>query len=136
MTDSPSSVLFDPSKQNSCFLGDSVSRSCAADSMGGVTSYIESYNASLSPLTHTLPDQHREFWDLYHTAPMDHQNGIQIPDILIESIIVDGLVDSGAGFFGFSNILPSVDVWNKLSSIEKGGAPFLSLGIGMPCFLA
>ena len=30
---------------------------------------------------------------------MDHQNGIQIPDILIESIIVDGLVDSGAGFF-------------------------------------
>ena len=76
-----------------------MSRSCAADSMGGVTSYIESYNASLSPLTHTLPDQHREFWDLYHTASMDHQNGIQIPDILIESILVDGLVDSGAGFF-------------------------------------
>ena len=29
-------------------------------------------------------------------------------------------INSGADFLGFSKILPSVDVWNKLSSIEKG----------------
>ena len=45
-------------------------------------------------------------------------------------------INSGAEFFGFSKILPSVDVWNKLSSTEKGGAPFLSFGIGILCFLA
>ena len=45
-------------------------------------------------------------------------------------------INSGAEFFGFSKTLPSVDVWNKLSSTEKGGAPFLSLGIAMPCFFA
>ena len=45
-------------------------------------------------------------------------------------------INSGAEFLGFSKILPSVDVWNKLSSIEKGGAPFLSFGIGIPFFLA
>ena len=45
-------------------------------------------------------------------------------------------INSGAEFFGFSNTFPSVDVWNKLSSTEKGGAPFLSFGIGMPCFFA
>ena len=38
-------------------------------------------------------------------------------------------INSGAGFFGFSKTLPSVEVWYRLSSIEKGGAPFLSLGI-------
>ena len=43
---------------------------------------------------------------------------------------------SGAWFFGFSRTLPSVEVWNKLSSIEKGGAPFLSFVIGMLCFFA
>ena len=45
-------------------------------------------------------------------------------------------INSGAEFFGFSKTLPSVDVWNKLSSTEKGGAPFLSFGIVMPCFFA
>ena len=45
-------------------------------------------------------------------------------------------INSGAEFFGFSKTFPSVDVWNKLSSTEKGGAPFLSFGIGMLCFLA
>ena len=43
---------------------------------------------------------------------------------------------SGAEFLGFSSALPSVDVCNKLSSTEKGGAPFLSLGIGILCFFA
>ena len=44
-------------------------------------------------------------------------------------------INSGAEFFGFSKTLPSVDVWNKLSSTEKGEAPFLSLGIEIPfCF--
>ena len=42
--------------------------------------------------------------------------------------------NSGAAFFGFSKTLPSVDVWYKLSSIEKGGAPFLSVGIGILFF--
>ena len=41
-------------------------------------------------------------------------------------------INSGAGFFGFSNTLTSVDVWNKLSSTENGGAPFLSFWIGIP----
>ena len=45
-------------------------------------------------------------------------------------------INSGAAFLGFSKTLPSVDVWNKLSSIEKGGAPFLSLGIGILFFFA
>ena len=45
-------------------------------------------------------------------------------------------INSGAEFFGFSKTLPSVDVWNKLSSTEKGGAPFLSFGIEMLCFFA
>ena len=45
-------------------------------------------------------------------------------------------INSGGEFLGFSKILPSVDVWNKLSSIEKGGAPFLSLGIGILFFFA
>ena len=45
-------------------------------------------------------------------------------------------INSGAEFFGFSKTLPSVEVWNKLSSIENGGAPFLSFGIGIPCFFA
>ena len=45
-------------------------------------------------------------------------------------------INSGAGFFGFSKTLPSVEVWNKLSSIEKGGAPFLSLGIEILFFFA
>ena len=40
-------------------------------------------------------------------------------------------INSGAEFFGFSKTLPSVDVWNKLSSTEKGGAPFLSFGIAV-----
>ena len=44
--------------------------------------------------------------------------------------------NSGAEFWGFSKTFPSVEVWNKLSSIEKGGAPFLSFGIGMLCFFA
>ena len=43
---------------------------------------------------------------------------------------------SGAEFFGFSKTFPSVEVWNKLSSTEKGGAPFLSFGIGIPFFFA
>ena len=33
-------------------------------------------------------------------------------------------INSGAAFFGFSRTLPSVEVWNKLSSTEKGEAPF------------
>ena len=45
-------------------------------------------------------------------------------------------INSGAAFLGFSKILPSVDVWNKLSSTEKGGAPFLSFGIGILFFFA
>ena len=45
-------------------------------------------------------------------------------------------INSGAEFFGFSKIFPSVDVWYKLSSIEKGGAPFLSFEIGIPFFFA
>ena len=45
-------------------------------------------------------------------------------------------INSGAEFFGFSKAFPSVDVWNKLSSIEKGGAPFLSFGIVIPFFFA
>ena len=44
-------------------------------------------------------------------------------------------MNSGAEFFGFSKTLPSVDVWNKLSSTEKGGAPFLSLELGCYVFL-
>ena len=44
--------------------------------------------------------------------------------------------NSGAEFFGFSKTLPSVDVWYKLSSIEKGGAPFLSFGIEILFFFA
>ena len=44
-------------------------------------------------------------------------------------------MNSGAEFLGFSKTFPSVEVWNKLSSIEKGGAPFLSFGIGIPFFL-
>ena len=32
--------------------------------------------------------------------------------------------------------MPSVDVWKILSSTENGGAPFLSLGIGILFFLA
>ncbi len=43
---------------------------------------------------------------------------------------------SGAWFFGFSRTFPSVEVWNKLSSTEKGGAPFLSFGIGILFFFA
>ena len=43
-------------------------------------------------------------------------------------------INSGAEFFGFSSTLPSVDVWKILSSIENGGAPFLSLGIGILFF--
>ena len=38
--------------------------------------------------------------------------------------------------FGFSKILPSAEVWKILSSTEKGGAPFLSLGIGILFFFA
>ena len=45
-------------------------------------------------------------------------------------------MNSGAEFLGFSKTLPSVEVWNKLSSTEKGGAPFLSLGIDIPFFFA
>ena len=45
-------------------------------------------------------------------------------------------INSGAEFFGFSKSLPSVEVWNKLSSTENGGAPFLSLGIAIRCFFA
>ena len=45
-------------------------------------------------------------------------------------------INSGAEFFGFSKTFPSVEVWNKLSSTEKGDAPFLSLGTGIPCFFA
>ena len=45
-------------------------------------------------------------------------------------------INSGAEFFGFSSNLPSVDVWNKLSSTEKGDAPFLSFGIGILCLFA
>ena len=45
-------------------------------------------------------------------------------------------INSGAEFFGFSKTLPSVEVWNKLSSTEKGGAPFLSFGIAIPYFFA
>ena len=40
-------------------------------------------------------------------------------------------INSGGAFLGFSSTLPSVETWNKLSSTEKGGAPFLSLGIGI-----
>ena len=43
-------------------------------------------------------------------------------------------INSGAEFLGSSKILPSVEVWKILSSIEKGGAPFLSLGIGILFF--
>ena len=45
-------------------------------------------------------------------------------------------INSGAEFLGFSKTLPSVDVWNKLSSIEKGEAPFLSFGIDIPFLFA
>ena len=45
-------------------------------------------------------------------------------------------INSGAAFLGFSKTLPSVDVWNKLSSTENGGAPFLSLGMGILFFFA
>ena len=38
--------------------------------------------------------------------------------------------------FWISKTLPSVEVWYKLSSIEKGGAPFLSVGIGILFFFA
>ena len=44
-------------------------------------------------------------------------------------------INSGAEFFGFSNTFPSVEVWNILSSTEKGGAPFLSFGIAIAFFL-
>ena len=43
-------------------------------------------------------------------------------------------INSGAEFLGFSNIFPSVEVWKMLSSTEKGGAPFLSFGIGILFF--
>ena len=43
-------------------------------------------------------------------------------------------INSGAAFFGFSRTLPSVEVWYKLSSIEKGGVPFLSVEIGILFF--
>ena len=45
-------------------------------------------------------------------------------------------MNSGAKFLGFSKTLPSVEVWNKLSSTEKGGAPFLSFGIDTLFFFA
>ena len=45
-------------------------------------------------------------------------------------------INSGAEFLGFSKTLPSVEVWKRLSSTEKGGAPFLSLGIVILCFFA
>ena len=45
-------------------------------------------------------------------------------------------INSGAAFFGFSKILPSVEVWKILSSTENGGAPFLSFGIGILFFFA
>ena len=45
-------------------------------------------------------------------------------------------INSGAEFFGSSRTLPSVEVWKILSSIENGGAPFLSLGIGILFFFA
>ena len=45
-------------------------------------------------------------------------------------------INSGAEFFGFSKTLPSVEVWKILSSTEKGGAPFLSFGIGILFFFA
>ena len=45
-------------------------------------------------------------------------------------------INSGAEFFGFSKTFPSVEVWKILSSTEKGGAPFLSLGIGILFFFA
>ena len=45
-------------------------------------------------------------------------------------------INSGAKFLGFSKSLPSVEVWNKLSSTEKGDAPFLSFGIAILCFFA
>ena len=40
-------------------------------------------------------------------------------------------INSGAEFLGSSKTFPSVEVWKILSSIEKGGAPFLSFGIGI-----
>ena len=45
-------------------------------------------------------------------------------------------INSGAAFLGFSKSLPSVEVWYKLSSTENGGAPFLSLGMGILFFFA
>ena len=45
-------------------------------------------------------------------------------------------INSGAEFFGFSKIFPSVEVWKILSSTEKGGAPFLSFGMGISFFFA
>ena len=45
-------------------------------------------------------------------------------------------INSGAEFLGFSKTFPSVEVWNKLSSTENGGAPFLSFVMGIPCFFA
>ena len=33
-------------------------------------------------------------------------------------------INSGAGLLGSSNTFPSVEVWYRLSSTEKGGAPF------------
>ena len=45
-------------------------------------------------------------------------------------------INSGAEFLGFSKTLPSVDVWNKLSSTEKGADPLLSLGTTILFFFA
>ena len=45
-------------------------------------------------------------------------------------------INSGAEFLGFSKTFPSVDVWNKLSSTENGGAPFLSFEIDILYFFA
>ena len=51
-------------------------------------------------------------------------------DLVLLKIISGGL------FLGSSKIFPSVDVWNKLSSTEYGGAPFLSFGILILFFFA
>ena len=65
----------------------------------------------------------------------DSNNTYEI-SINIENLVNLKEINSGAEFSGFSKTFPSVEVWNKLSSTEKGGAPFLSFGIGILCFFA
>ena len=84
--------------------------------MGGVEQSISS-TSILSKQEHEYNDfstQHRQFLNLFDIATTkdSDENEIRIPDDLIDSILVNGLIDSGAGFFAMPN-----DCAQKLDSM-------------------